>query len=97
MVHFLSGTHPALGNAWPDPLLARVISRRLEELRASGRLPRVAVRARGPHAGRALRLLNSWLAANGYERVWSNGTFAILVPKAEVVPESTGGPAGSAD
>jgi hypothetical protein len=94
MVHFVTKTIPALGNPWPFCLTEDELRMGLARLER-GALPVVAVGARTDvgdgawgrgrpipfpaEAARKLDMLHQWLAAMGYEKVWTNADFEVLV------------------
>jgi len=74
MLHFLTETRPALGYAWPDFVPAETLRARLDRIVP----PPIVIR--GTIAGDTpqKRVLEAWLARNGYRVIWRNGGYTIL-------------------
>jgi hypothetical protein len=103
MIHFVTGTKPALGDAWPNLLPDNVLSARLQEMWAAGG-PAVAVVAtvdpRNPMWAvedtaapqRSGIDIESELRAHGYAEAWMNGQFTLWVRRpldGQVLPSSS--------
>jgi hypothetical protein len=84
MVYYASRTVPSLGEPWADRWSASSLQSQLNQLEASGQVPKVIVRAKAED-GQPTKplfenvvLLDAWAAGQGFSTAWSNHRFVIL-------------------
>jgi hypothetical protein len=95
-VHFLTQTHPWLGDAWPDLLTAEMITTQIRQMEQAGAKLPCIVRAKAStfddswpggseplkywHAHKNSHLFTEFARKHGYGLTWSNDFFEILTP-----------------
>lgn len=93
MLHYLTSTEPALGHPWPWFLNKNILTARLDVLKTTASLPRIAVRGLVDMRDRDwaihsklnhdltgnIELIDNFLQDAGYRSMWSNEEFKVLI------------------
>lgn len=88
MVHYVTRSRPALDDPWPDLFSPEAIKSGLASLEQSQDLPVCLVRTnRSPQVGspptlsKQSQVIDEWALAKGYETIWHNVYYEVLVPR----------------